>query len=430
MRVKRYARIAAGTVLAVCLASQAYASGSPMADNNMLQELKRMLEQQQAQIDRQAAEIQALKEQLKGNDEKIAGKADKQDLDGADKLVSSSFTDVNVSLYGHINRALLYGNNGDSSNWYSVDNTNSQTRLGLKAAVDTTSGWQVGGRIEYGIVSNGSSDVNQEQTYNATDDNFKLRWADLSFKESNFGKISLGKGSSATDGSAEYDLSGTSIAAYNSIGDMAGSMLWYDNDTNTRTTIRIKDVYSNFDGLGRTDRIRYDTPSLAGLSAAFSASSGHAFDGALIYSRDYGGTKVATAIGIANPGNLNRSTDVQYSGSASVLLASGLNFSFSAGSRELDDDIVRDNPFSWWGKLGYKTKFYDGTTTAFSVDYGQTENLRADDDTAKSFSVAAVHNVADWGTEFYMIYRNHQLDADGYDFDSIDTFMAGARVKF
>lgn len=431
MKAKRYARIAVGAVFAVCLATQAQAGGSggSMMDDSMLQELKRMIEQQQKQIDQQAAEIAGLKEQLVGNSEMLADKADKEDVKGLDKVVTSSFERVNLSLYGHINRALLYANNGDTSKWYSVDNINSQTRLGLRASVETMSGWDVGGRIEYGIVSNASSDVNQFNTTNATSSNFKLRWAEVSFKNDTFGKISLGKGSSPADGSAEVDLSGTTVAAYAAVTDMAGSIPWYDGVTPLEEGgLEISNVFSDFDGQ-RTDRIRYDTPSFAGFSLAGAASSGDSFDGALLYSRDFQGTKVAAAIAAWNPGDLIASADTQFSGSASVLLPMGLNATFAYGYRDLIDSD-RDSPTNWWGKLGYRTMFYEGSTTALSVDYGETSNLAADDDKAKTWALAAVHNIDDWATEFYATWRNYKLDTDATDYDDINVFMTGARLKF
>ncbi len=72
-------------------------------------------------------------------------------------------------------------NNGDSSKLYVVDNVHSQSRLGLRARVDTTSGWQVGGRFEFGISGNASTDVNSWYTESASEDFFKLRWAEISF---------------------------------------------------------------------------------------------------------------------------------------------------------------------------------------------------------------------------------------------------------
>lgn len=450
MRIGKHLCIALMPAIVLCLGIQVQAGGGSMTDNNVLQELKKMIEQQQAQIDRQAAELAELKELIseksgeltaktvepdrtgkadKKNKTDVAVMDDKEEIKATDKMVSSSLPNVNLSLYGHINKAGLFVDSGDSSDFFIVDNINSQTRLGLKAAADAGSGWVAGGRIEYGIVSNGSSDVNQLTSYDATDNNFKLRWAEVLFKNDQFGKISLGKGSSATDNTSHVDLSGTTVAAYAGVSDMAGSILWYDNSTQALSDIKIKYVFNDFDGLGRTDRLRYDTPAFGGFSLAGSGSSGNAFDGALVFSRKYGETKVAAAFGAANPGDLIEGTDVQYSGSLSLLLPMGFNATFSAAARDLKADN-REDPTNWWTKLGYKTKFYDAAITAFSVEFGETADLWADGDKATSWAAAVVHNVTDWGTELYMAYRGHQLDSDSGDFDDIHAFWAGARVKF
>jgi len=439
MKTKKLASLATGLALAMSLTGQADASTS--ADTKMLLELKAMLEKQQAQIDKQAAELTTLRQKLAGNTEVLTTKASKEDVakvtEATDKMVSSSFSNVDLSFYGHMNRAILYSDNGDSKDLYSVDNLNSQTRLGFKAGVDTTSGWLVGGRVEYGIVSNGSSDVNQFDTYDATSNNFKTRWAEVSFKHDTYGKVSLGKGSSATDGTAEVDLSGTDVAAYSSIADTAGGM-YFNNEDGTDVVKKVDgvgspqvgDVFNNFDGLSRTDRLRYDTPSFAGFSLAGSGSSGDGWDGALRYNRKFGETKVVAAFGAASPEDLQGgAVDMQYSGSASVLLPMGLNATVSGGVRDLKDSN-RDDPTNWYTKIGYKTSFYSAATTAFSIDYGQTENLTEDDEKGKTWALTAVHDIAEWGTEFYLTYRNHQLERNASDYDDVDVVMAGARLKF
>ena len=107
----------------------------------------------------------------------------------------------------------------------------------------------------------------------------------------------------------------------------------------------------------------------------------------------------------------------------------GLNATISGGVRDLKDSD-RDDPTNWYAKIGYKTSFYSAATTAFSIDYGQAENLAQDDDKGKTWAVTAVHDIADWGTEFYLTYRNHELDRNDTDFDDINVVMAGARLKF
>ncbi len=237
----KHIRIATGIGLSMFLFTHAQAAdSSTMINDDILKELKSMILQQQAQLDKQAAEITALKKQLEGNTAALDMKAEKAAIQTPDKMVTSKFSKVKLNVYGQFNRAILFADNGESSDCYFVDNINSQTRLGLNASADLGNNWVAGGRIEYGIVSNASSDVNQFDTHDATDSNFKLRWAELSFSNNSFGKISLGKGASASDNSTEVDLSGTTVASYSGVTDMAGSVFWYNGTPVVEDGLTIK----------------------------------------------------------------------------------------------------------------------------------------------------------------------------------------------
>jgi len=417
-----------GALISFC-SVQAFAGGNTKLDSDLLHELKRMIEQQQAQIDQQAAEIAALKEQLGGNTEAIAVKADKEDTEDLDKVVYSSFANVNVSLYGQFNPAALYVNNGDSSKLYVVDNVHSQSRLGLRARVDTASGWQVGGRFEFGISGNASTDVNNWYTESASEEFFKLRWAEISFTSDSYGKFSLGKGDSASNSTAEIDMSGTAVAMQDKTLWMASGTLWYDGSSDILSELEVKEIYNGFDGLSRTDRIRYDTPEFGGFSLAGSYSSGDAFDGSVWYSREFSGTRVAAALGVANPGDIMVGTDLLYTGSASMLFPLGISATFSGSNMEKQEEGL-DDATVWWAKLGYKTSFYEGATTAFSLDYGESENISVNDEKGSTWALAAVHDIRDWGTEFYAIYRRYMTDSERGDFDDVNSVMAGARLRF
>lgn len=417
-----------GALISFC-SVQAFAGGNTKLDSDMLHELKRMIEQQQAQIDQQAAEIAALKEQLGGNTEAIAVKADKEDTEDLDKVAYSSFSNVNVSLYGQFNPAALYVNNGDSSKLYVVDNVHSQSRLGLRARVDTASGWQVGGRFEFGISGNASTDVNNWYTESASEEFFKLRWAEISFTRDSYGKFSLGKGDSASNSTAEIDMSGTAVAMQDKTLWMASGTLWYDGSSDLLSELEVREIYNGFDGLSRTDRIRYDTPEFGGFSLAGSYSSGDAFDGSVWYSREFSGTRVAAALGVANPGDIMVGTDLLYTGSASILFPLGISATFSGSNMEKKEEGL-DDATVWWAKLGYKTSFYEGATTAFSLDYGESENISFNDEKGSTWALAAVHDIRDWGTEFYAIYRRYMADSERGDFDDVNSVMAGARLRF
>ena len=426
--VKKIAAATAGATMICSLGSAVYAGG---VEESMLLELKKLIEQQQQQLDNQAAQIAELKEQLGGTTKAIEKKADKEDVAslGVEKMVTSKFPHVDVNLYGHLNRGFLWSDNGDSSKVSFVDNSNSQSRLGLNALVAPSEGFKVGGIIEYGIKSNASNDISQNETNGATSVNWNLRQADIFFDSDSYGKISIGHGSAASDGTAEVDLSGTSVVTYSSVTDLSGGQFFYDANTDTLTELRVKNIYNNMDGLSRDDRLRYDSPTLAGFTLSGSAVSGDAYDTALKYSRAYGETKVAAAVAWANPADTNVSVDNQYDGSMSVLLGNGLNATIAAGLWEMKDD-ARGDSTNWYGKLGYRLDICSLGTTSLSVDYGESADIRNEGETGKTWSVAMVQDMPSWSTEFYLAFRNYSLDSDTESYDDVNAVLGGARVKF
>ena len=419
--------VAAGTSLVISMAGTALAGG--VSSDDLLMSLKKLVEQQQERLDNQASEIAQLKEQLAAVTKTADSKVDREEFEkiGVDKVVSSSNKSVNVSLYGHVNRAVLWADNGDSSKTYFVDNMNSSTRMGLKARAQATEDLSIGGLIEYQLVSNASTDVNQHEQ--DTTAKLDLRWADVDFKSNKFGTLYIGHGSTASDGTAEVDLSGTSVIAYSPVEYAAGGQFWYDSSSNMLTSLKVKDAFNNMDGLSRRDRIRYDSPSFAGLTVADSAIEEGSFDAALKYSRKFDAVTVAGALSWASPRDIIPGVDKQYAGSLSMLLNNGFNLTFASGLREMLDD-GRDDAGYWYTKLGYKASLFSPGTTAFSLDYGQSNDLAANDDEGKSFGAAFVQNIEDWGTEIYLTYRLYQLDRDHYDFDNVNAVMTGARIKF
>ena len=400
-------------------------------DENMIEELRKLIEQQQKQLDRQGAEIAKLKEQLGGAVQQVEPKVDKAELEelDIDKVVTSRFKHVDVNLYGHLNKGILWSENRDSSKIFFVDNSNSQSRIGINASVVSSDGLTVGGKIEYGIKSNATTDVSQIDTNDATSVNWNLRHADIFFNSKTFGKISIGYGSTASDGTAEIDLSGTSVVSYSDMSAIAGGQYFYDSDNDNLTDTRVEDVFTNMDGLGRDDRLRIDTPSYNGLTLSSSAVSGDAYDAAIRYSRIYGETKVAAAVAWAKPADIQPSVKYRYDGSMSLLFGNGLNATLAGGLWDMRYDGRDDGTF-WYTKLGYRLEVCSLGKTSFSVDYGENMDIELDGDEAKSWSVAAVQDISSWGTEFYLAYRNYRLDRIESSLDDVNAVLGGARVKF
>ena len=93
---------------------------------------------------------------------------------------------------------------------------------------------------------------------------------------------------------------------------------------------------------------------------------------------------------------------------------------------------VGSDPYSLYGKLGWRKNFFSIGETTMGIDYAYTENAPAVGDDAYSFGVAAVQQFDDYGTEAYALYRLHSLDRSSGvpQVDDIGVFVVGARVKF
>jgi len=413
-------------VMAVLIVT-AFVLGSTTAasavEDKQIKELMRLIEMQQAQIDALKAKVEALSATQAEQIEKVEAPAK------IPKGVARSGNDkVALKLYGQVDRAMLVADDGNNTDTYFVDNDSSSTRFGMLAHVQANDDIKIGSKFEVQFESNSSSAVNQENKHGVGPNNFTERHLDFYVESKRFGKLSLGQGDTATNGTTEVDLSGTAIIGYADPTVFAGNYLFYDNNTDMLPGTRIKDVMTNMDGMSRDDRVRYDTPKFYGFNLSGGVISGTAYDAALWYAQKFSGVKVAGAVGWANPRDL-KSWDDQISGSISVLLDMGLNFTVAAGQRDYDED-GRDNANYWYGKIGYKKDFWGIGPTAFSLDYGEYKEISQNDDDAQNFGLMFVQKVNHWATEFYAGYRWHELDREGDNFDNINALMTGARLKF
>jgi hypothetical protein len=244
-----------------------------------------------------------------------------------------------------------------------------------------------------------------------------------------FGKFSLGYGSTASDGTSEMDLSGTGVIGYSSIADMAGGQLFFDKATGILSDTPINAAYSNMDGLGREERIRYDSPSFNGFVGSTSYIADGGGDFAVRYTAQMDAFKLAAAAAYANPGGSSDFIDDQLAGSVSVLHDSGFNGTFAMGTRDQKGAGVNDAGF-FYAKFGYQGRWCPMGVTSLSADFGRFSDFDVNGDDADTFGLQMVQDLQKWGSEAYLGYRFHKLDRNGADYDNINAVMTGMRVKF
>ncbi len=358
---------------------------------------------------------------------------------GASALEVKTGSDkVNVKLYGQIDRAVMYADDGDDSKFFHVDNNNSSTRVGLTGEVQASDSLTIGSNFEVEWLANSSDKVSMDEE--TISGEFKDRLVEIYLSCTRGGKLSLGKGKMASEDTSEVDLSGTDLAGMSGVYKVGGGVQFYDADAmavpdeEADPRLAVGDVFTNMDGLGKKNRVRYDTISFAGFSIAAATGEESTNDVSLSYANDLpGGAKLKGAIAWADFGDSKDYS--QINGSVSVLFPLGLNFTFASGVRDLDKmPAGGDDPTFMYGKVGYICPaLFPAGSTALSVDYGVDENIKHQntDEKGTTYGVQLVQKLSGWNTELYAAYRNYELeDNTTANYEDITIGMAGARLKF
>jgi hypothetical protein len=338
---------------------------------------------------------------------------------------SANESRAKLVVKGFVNRAVSVVDDGKDTDAYYVDNDNAESRVSFVGTLNATDDLTIGTNVELTIAPNKSGDVDQ----NNQDKNniFDQRKVETSLDSKRFGRLTLGKGDTASFNTGAADLSGTTVIAYATISDTAGGMLFREKDGGTLTNVRILDAFNNWDGLNRRSRLRYDTPNILGFSLGASAISDSRYDVALRWGGQGYGLKAVGSAAFADP---NENGDgFNYDGSFSVLHEdTGLNLTLSAGKRERDN---QSDPYNLYGKVGWRQKFFSFGETAFVADYTRSMNLPTASDEGYSYGAAVVQQLNEYGVELYGQYRLHSLDRDvEAEVDDLNVVTVGTRVKF
>jgi len=338
-------------------------------------------------------------------------------------------------VYGQLNKGFLAYDDGKGTLLYPlVDNSNSSTRFGARAGAPVTGDIDFGANFEFQWTPYSNGTVNRANRTDpsfAKDETTLLRKIEAWVDSDTLGKLSLGQGSMASDGTAEVDLSGTGVVAYSSIGDLAGGQ--FLRTGGAASTVRIKNAFGNLDGLSRRLRVRYDSPDMAGFSAGGSLGTtiirdtlnDTLWDASLRYRGEIGSVRVMGAAAYAQP---NDSQDDLFSGSVSALHSSGFNLTFAGGYQDKANSAA--NPGYGYAKLGYRTRFLDTGETAFAIDYYRGEDFASNGSTSQSFGAAAVQNLDYYRTELFLGVRLYDYDAPGTSYENGWGVLTGARIRF
>lgn len=338
-----------------------------------------------------------------------------------------------AEVYGQLNPTIQSFDDGVDTTTNLVDNTRSNSRVGLWLREPTAAGL-VSFNFEAAVGAPQSSAFSQTNEPSWEWDRTDIRKVDLSLETEAAGTFTFGQGSMATDGVAGNDFSGTTLAHNVTISDGVGGF-FFRNADGTLSEINIGSVNGDFDG-SRRGRIRYDTPSFSGftLSAAYGrdilskapdADEDEFYDIALSYRQEFQSFDLRASIGYAVRDRFQAGKDKDTVGSLSVAFDTGFNATLAAGSRD-------DGGSYGYGKLGYKATWTSLGTTALSVDYyaGSDFNGDLNNDDFKAYGIGVTQKLDDFGVEVYFAAQRYDLSATGRDFQESTSYFLGTRWQF
>ena len=292
---------------------------------------------------------------------------------------------VDFTISGHVNRALVVVDNDAGTDAQVLNNGSSSTRVRWTGSSEMMDGTSVGIQVEYQETADGS---------------LGLRHANISYG-GEFGKVTIGQGSEAGDGSAYSDPSGVFGIGH---GQEKGSSM-------------IGSYFGSLDAGTRTNMIRYDTPAIGPVSAALSVGNGDRISAKLALGTEFTGTSFSAQVAtLQQPGD---SGTIGASFGASM--ASGLTISGAWAQSEGGTD-----PTYFQSSIGYK--FGDSAVAASWYD---SEDFNTEGSGGTAIGVGVNHNLPKVGAQVYVAVQNYDVDHGDDRMDEDDTvFVVGTRVKF
>ncbi len=357
---------------------------------------------------------------------------------------------VSVKLSGQVNRAILHWDDDTDSDTLFVDNEMSSTRFRITGSASISPGRTAGFRIEADwFIRDGSDKVTNCDKDSISSGVFitsgftgsncmadahgavatDMRWQEVWIKDERLGKVSLGQGDTASNGMTEVDLSGTSVVAYSGQDDIGASFM-YRTTGGSYSGITQGASYDQLDGLSRGTRLRYDTPSMAGFTLSGSVGADDQTDIALRFKKEWNSVRCAAAIAYAHDTEEKDDDWEIFGGSGSCIhTPSGLNLTVAYAEQDQGQSKNFDDEFHYI-KLGISRRWNSHGKTNIAIAYGGNQDRITDGDSSTYYGVAIVQNIDSAALELYAAWSHHEYDDNFANYDDLDFFITGARMKF
>ncbi len=353
------------------------------------------------------------------------------------RVIKSGKDQVSLSISGHVSRQITIVDDGRTSVRHS-DSDFSSSRIVLKGKGKVNSDLSVATKIETAVDDNRNNPGRADLEFGGRSGNdLQTRKAEISLKHKSFGTVWMGAGDAATNGITEISFVSYAFLPGFVGGVNGGAFRGVSTgDGNGDQITAVNDVTGQQDGLGRSTRIRYDTPVIAGFMASASHLDDQSWDVALRYSGKVMGTKIKGGLGFSND-----STDEQLAATIALQHSSGLGAHY--GISYVNDETrnkqgaansatAEEDPLHQSAQLFYTSKFNEMGKTQFVYEYSRTDHKRASGDKADAHSVGIAQNIDAAAMEMILRFTTVEFNNDAVtlDNDSVNSLSLHTRVKF
>jgi predicted porin len=288
-----------------------------------------------------------------------------------DPAPSADIPEQTLRIYGQLNRALMFWDDGRRSAAYAVDNDTSSSRLGIAGKQRFFNGMSAGFRVEVDTRVTSSSEVSRGDPWGDTSSAIELRHAYGYVEDSKLGRLTLGQQSPATDDITLLNLGSEMNDAALHYNNRFG--VWLNLGSGYSSDLRWGDIAHNVDSL-RGVFARYDTPIFGGFVLSAAWGNDNVWDVAARYQASWKAFRFAAGVGYMDD------RDRQYrdaKGSASLIHdPTGLYVSVAGGLRENDISATVGNGQAHfhYAQFGLSKQWLTFGKTTLYADYGLYKN--------------------------------------------------------
>jgi len=353
------------------------------------------------------------------------------------RVIKSGKDQTSVSFSGHVSRTITILDDGKTSVRHS-DSDFSSSRFVIKGSGKINADLKVATKIETAVDDARNGPAQDDNVFGARSGNdLQTRKAEIQLSHKSFGTVWMGAGDTASNGITEH-----SFVQYGFLPGQVGLVnggafrAVSTEGTNGAQLRAVNDVMGQQDGLGRSTRIRYDTPVIAGFMASTSHLDNQSWDLALRYNGKVMGTKIKAGVAYSND-----QADEQYGGSIALLHSSGLGAQYGIEyindeARSSTSDVnaanVLEDPLFQSAQLFYTSKFNEMGKTQIMYEYAHAEHKNASGDIADSHSVGVAQNIDAAAMELLVRFTTVDVNNDALTFDNgtVNSLTIATRVKF